>query len=110
MPWGSRPAGEPTIFYLGIYGAIPSVDKGIHAPSAVFWRPATLPSIGVSPVRPIPLPCQPPKSGTWRPKGICAPVLLWCKALEQIALGLREAAVTQQNRKFVVENRAPLVH
>ena len=58
MPWGSRPAGEPTIFYLGI----------------------------------------------------CAPVLLWCKALEQIALGLREAAVTQQNRKFVVENRAPLVH
>ena len=51
---------------------LPSVDKGVHAPSAVFWRLAALTSIGVRPVRLIPLPCQPPKDGTWGPKEFCA--------------------------------------
>ena len=51
---------------------IPSVDKGTHAPSTVFWRLAALTSIGVRPVRLIPLPCQPPKYGTWGPKEFCA--------------------------------------
>ncbi len=51
--------------------ALPSVDKGTHAPSTVFWRLAALTSIGVRPVRLIPLPCQPPKYGTWGPKEFC---------------------------------------
>ena len=53
-------------------GKIPSVYKGTHAPSAIFWRLAALTSIGVRPVRLIPLPCQPPKYGTWGPKEFCA--------------------------------------
>ena len=40
---------------------LPSVDKGTHAPSAIFWRLAALTSIGVRPVRLIPSPCQSPK-------------------------------------------------
>lgn len=104
-----QPPGRGTRYFLpwDLWRQSP-VDKGIHALGAVFWRLAALPSIGVRPIRPILLPCQPPKSGTWHPKGICASVLLWCKALERSVLRLREAAVTQQNRKFVVENRAPL--
>ncbi len=50
---------------------VPSVDKGIHAPSAYFLRLAALTSIGVRPVRLIPLPCQPLKEGTWGPKEFC---------------------------------------
>ena len=46
--------------------------QGAHAPSTVFWRLAALTSIGVRPVRLIPLPCQPLKYGTWGPKEFCA--------------------------------------
>ena len=51
--------------------SVPSVDKGIHAPSAYFLRLAALTSIGVRPVRLIPLPCQTLKEGTWGPKEFC---------------------------------------
>ena len=60
-------------FIYSLYNNIlPSVDKGTHAPNTVFWRLAALTSIGVRPVRLIPLPCQPPKYGTWGPKEFCA--------------------------------------
>ena len=37
-------------FYVDLYGVqLPSVDKGIHAPTAVFWRLAALTSVGVRP-------------------------------------------------------------
>ena len=59
-------------FYVDLYGVqLPSVDKGIHAPTAVFWRLAALTSVGVRPVRLHPLPCQPPKYGDWGPKEFC---------------------------------------
>ena len=61
---------------------LPSVYKGIHASSTVFWRLSALTSIGVRPVRLIPLPCQPPKDGTWGPEEFCATDLRFCKALE----------------------------
>jgi len=42
---------------------VPSVEKEIHAPSAVFWQLATLALIDIRPVRLIPLPCQLSKDG-----------------------------------------------
>ena len=71
------------------YVYIPSVNKGTLAPSTVFWRLAALTSIGVRPVRLIPLPCQPPKDGTWGPKEFCASDLRFCKALERSVLDVR---------------------
>jgi len=81
------------------------VYKGIHASSTVFWRLSALTSIGVRPVRLIPLPCQPPKDGTWGPEEFCATDLRFCKALEWSVLDVRWTTVTQQNRKSVVRNR-----
>ena len=74
-------------FFVTIIGILS--EQGDTRPKAVFWQLAALTSIGVRPVRLIPLPCQLPKDSTWGLKEFCATDLGFCKAVERSVLDVR---------------------